>query len=202
MSKNNFSQIPANQPATSKQFFAVTNHLAKIHADDASKTFALTKVMRAIVNNIYDYNGKPTTIERTGTVLTHGKVQELFKASEVPAEIVEKITLDFSAKKPTVSKAKSKAKPKAKAKTKSVKSKPEPTVEPTNKLPSKMNVQEFKDIFGKISARCFHLELRADETEEKVKEVDDVVWQLDEKIDLMEAKLDILMANLETNPDA
>jgi hypothetical protein len=202
MSKNHFSQIPTNQPATSKQFFAVTNHLAKIHADDASKTFALTKVMRAIVNNIYDYNGKPTTIERTGTVLTHGKVQELFKSSEVPAEIVDKITLDFSAKKPTVSKAKSKAKPKAKAKTKSVKSKEASNVKPTNVAPSKMSVGDFEEHFSKITGRVFRLESKLEQTTAELAQTDDVVCLLDDKISIMESKLDILMAHLESNPDA
>ena len=167
------------------------NNFSNIQADDdKSKVFALTKVMRAIVNNIYDYNGKPTTIERTGTVLTHGRVQELFKASEVPAEIVEKITLDLSAQKPTVSKAK--AKPKAStakkttakkttAKKTPVKSKEASNVKPTNVAPSKMSAGDFKDHFEKITGRVFRLEARAD---------------------LMESKLDILMAGLESNPEA
>ena len=186
---NNFSNIPAEQQATSKQFFAVTSHLAKLQADDdKSKVFALTKIMRAIVNNIYDYNGKPTTIERTGTVLTHGKVQELFKASEVPAEIVDLISIDLSAKKPTVSKAKAKKVPakkttakKATAKKTPVKSKEASNVKPTNVAPSKMSTGDFKDHFEKITGRVFRLEARAD---------------------LMEAKLDILMAGLESNPEA
>ena len=204
---NNFSNIPAEQQATSKQFFAITNHLAKLQADDdKSKVFALTKVMRAIVNNIYDYNGKPTTIERTGTVLTHGRVQELFKASEVPAEIVEKISLDLSAQKPTVSKAKAKPKASAAKKTRAkkapVKSKEASNVKPTNVAPSKMSTGDFKDHFEKITGRVFRLESKLEQTTAELAQTDDVVCLLDDKISLMESKLDILMAGLESNPEA
>ena len=182
---SNFSNIPAEQQATSKQFFAVTNHLAKTHAkENKSAVFGLTKVMRAIINDLYDYNDKPTTMERTGTVLTHGKVQELFKAKEVPAEIVDLIENEV----PTVSKAKAKKVPakkttakKATAKKTPVKSKEASNVKPTNVAPSKMSTGDFKDHFEKITGRVFRLEARAD---------------------LMESKLDILMAGLESNPEA
>ena len=199
---NNFSNIPAEQQATKKQFFAVTSHLAKTHAkENKSAVFGLTKVMRAIINDLYDYNDKPTTMERTGTVLTHGKVQELFKASEVPAEIVDLIENE---EKPTVSKAKAKKVPakKTTAKKTPVKSKEASNVKPTNVAPSKMSTGDFKDHFEKITGRVFRLESKLEQTTAELAQTDDVVCLLDVKISLMESKLDILMAGLESNPEA
>lgn len=216
---NNFANIPADQPATNTQFWKVLGHLTTL-AKQSNPDVAypsLKRTMMGTLNKIYDYSKKPTVlkngteVKRTGKVLTHGTVQNMLKLTELPEDISGNITVDFSAQKPTVSKAK--AKPKASAAKKPtvkkptakktpVKSKEEPTVQPTNVAPSKMSAGDFKDHFEKITGRVFRLESKLEQTTAELAQTDDVVCLLDDKISLMESKLDILMAGLESNPEA
>ena len=83
-SKNAFSKIPSNQPATYKQVRGVASRLAELHCKASGLEIKKHKYMMsrrfgAILNQLHQKAGAP---------LTHQEIQKLFKVTEVPQKYV------------------------------------------------------------------------------------------------------------------
>lgn len=166
----NFNEIPASQAATPKQIWAVSRHLAALEADEPSEAYGLTKVFNAILN----------TDHRSEKPLTHGMIQDLFKATVVPKAIlsrVEEPKVDQRSKAAAKPKKTVKAaqEPKAKAKAKRVKTKQSVVAKPK----AKANPEPTGDIvfanqagdLAKTNTRLDSLEHRFGVLEENVGDI-------------------------------
>jgi len=88
-SKNAFSKIPPNQPATYKQVRGVASRLAELHCkasglDIKKHKYMMSRRFGAILNQLHQKAGAP---------LTHQDIQKLFKVTEVPQKYVTELRI-------------------------------------------------------------------------------------------------------------
>jgi len=89
MSNTAIYSVESNRPATTKQIYAVGNHFGRLY--DAKNSWKFGKVFGAILLKHQQ--------EHKNTPITHGDIQNYFKAEKVPAKFVNQISLKTPEKK-------------------------------------------------------------------------------------------------------
>lgn len=89
MSNTAIYSVESNRPATTKQLYAVANHFGRLY--DSKNSWKFGKVFGAILL-------KHQT-EHRDTPITHGDIQNYFKADKVPSKFVNQISLKAPEKK-------------------------------------------------------------------------------------------------------